>query len=285
MSPRAPITWDSLSDPYALLGDVGWSNYRISSDVLLEQAGYAEIIGRATWQHAFGPAGLDAYYLRASNTGAWTIYRNDTNNPMTAIRSGTVAALGTNTWHNLALTFSGTTLTAQIDGATVATLTDTAWSVGQVGIGTSQAETAQFDNLSITPVSGPPPPVGGRLLGVGSSRCLDVPNQSQTNGTQVVIWDCNGGSNQNWTQLANGALQVYGTKCLDVLNQSTTAGAAAVIWDCTGGANQRWTFNADGTIVGVQSGLCLDVTGAGTANNSLVEIWTCNGGSNQRWAR
>ncbi|HMG23021.1 MAG TPA: hypothetical protein VK607_16915, partial [Kofleriaceae bacterium] len=35
MSPRAPITWDSLSDPYALLGDVGWSNYSVSSDVLL----------------------------------------------------------------------------------------------------------------------------------------------------------------------------------------------------------------------------------------------------------
>jgi len=285
MSPRAPITWDALSDPYALLGDIGWSNYRISSDILLETAGYAEIIGRATWQHAFGPAGLDAYYLRASNTGAWTLFRNDTNNVMTAVRSGTVAALGTNTWHTLALTFSGSTITAQIDGTTVTTLTDTAWSVGQVGIGTSQTETAQFDNLSITPVAGPPPPVSGRLVGVGSGRCLDVPNQSQTNGTRLVIWDCNGGANQNWTQLANGGLQVYGTKCLDVLNQSTTPGAAVAIWDCNGGANQRWTFNADGTIVGVQSGLCLDVTGAGTANNTPVEIWTCNGGSNQRWTR
>jgi O-glycosyl hydrolase len=285
MSPRAPITWDSLSDPYALLGDLGWSNYRVSSDVLLEQAGYAEIIGRATWQHSFGPAGLDAYYLRASNTGAWTLYRNDTNNAMTALRSGTVAALGTNTWHNLALTFSGTNLTAQIDGTTVATLTDSRWSVGQVGIGTSQAETAQFDNLSITAVAGPPPPVTGHLVGVGSGRCLDVPGGTQTNGTQTIIWDCNGGTNQNWTQLANGALQVYGTKCLDVLNQSTAPGAVVAIWDCNGGANQRWTFNADGTIVGVQSGLCLDVTGAGTANNTPVEIWTCNGGSNQRWSR
>lgn len=285
MSPRAPITWDTLSDPYALLGDVGWSNYRISSDVLLEQAGYAEIIGRATWQHAFGPAGLDAYYLRVSNTGAWTLYRNNTNNAMTAIRNGTVAAWGTNTWHNLALTFSGSTITAQLDNATVATLTDTTWSVGQVGIGTSQTETAQFDNLSITAVSGPPPPATGRLLGVQSSRCLDVPNQSQTNGVQVEIWDCNGGPNQQWTQLSNGSLQVYGTKCLDVLNQATTAGSAVVIWDCTGAANQRWTFNADSTIVGVQSGLCLDVNGQGTANGTLIQIWTCNGGNNQKWTR
>ncbi|OLB75089.1 MAG: galactosylceramidase [Actinobacteria bacterium 13_2_20CM_2_71_6] len=285
MTPRAPITWDDLSDPYALLGDLGWFNYRVSSDVLLEQAGYAEIIGRATWQHAFGPAGLDAYYLRVGNTGAWSLFRNDTNNSMTTLRSGTVGAPGTNSWHNLALTFSGATITAQIDGTTVTTAIDTAWSVGQVGFGTSQGETAQFDNLSITPVSGPPPPVSGRLVGIGSGRCLDVPGASQTNGTQEVIWDCNGGINQQWTQLSNGALQVYGTKCLDVLNQATAPGSPVAIWDCNGGANQQWTVNSDGTIVGVQSGLCLDVTGQGTANGTLVEIWTCNGGSNQRWSR
>jgi O-glycosyl hydrolase len=285
MTPRAPITWDSLSDPYALLGDLGWSNYRISSDVLLEQAGYAEIIGRATWQHAFGPAGLDAYYLRASNTGAWTLFRNDTNNTMTAIRAGTGPALGTNAWHTLALTFSGSTITAQIDATTVATLTDTVWSVGQVGIGTSQGETAQFDNLGVTPVAGPPPPVSGQLIGVQSGRCLDVPGQSQTNGVQVEIWDCNGGANQQWTQLSNGALQVYGIKCLDVLNQATAPGSPVAIWACNGGANQQWRVNADGTIVGVQSGLCLDVTGQGTANGVLVEIWTCNSGDNQKWHR
>jgi hypothetical protein len=285
MSPRAPITWDDLSDPYALLGDLGWANYRVASDVLFEQAGYVEVIGRATWQHAFGPAGLDAYYLRVSNTGAWSLLRNDTNNAMTTVRSGTAAAPGTNAWHTLALTFSGSTITAQLDGTTLTTVTDTAWSVGQVGIGTSQGATAQFDNLSVTAVAGPPPPVSGRLVGVQSGRCLDVPNQSQTNGVQVAIWDCNGGANQTWTQLSNGALQVYGTKCLDVNAHSTTPGAKVQLWDCTGAANQRWTVNTDGTIVGVESGLCLDVTGQGTANGTLVETWTCNGGANQRWMR
>jgi hypothetical protein len=285
MTPRAPITWDTLSDPYALLGDVGWSNYRVASDILLEQAGYAEIIGRATIQHSFGPAGLDAYYLRVSNTGAWSLFRNDVNNAMTTVRSGTVPALGTNSWHTLALTFSGSTITAVIDATTVATVTDTAWSVGQVGIGTSQGETAQFDNLSVTAVAGPPPPVSGRLVGAGSGRCLDVPNQSTTNGVQVEIWDCNGGANQSWAQLSNGTLQVYGTKCLDVIGHATAPGSKVAIWDCNGGANQRWTVNSNGTIVGVESGLCLDVTGAGTANGTLIDIFTCNGGSNQRWTR
>jgi len=123
----------------------------------------------------------------------------------------------------------------------------------------------------------------GVLRGVGSNRCLDVPNNATTNGTLLEIWDCNGGANQQWTALSNGELQVYGNKCLDVPNNATAAGTRVEIWDCNDGANQQWTLNADGTVVGRGSGLCLDVTGAGTANGTAVEIWTCNGGSNQQW--
>jgi glycosyl hydrolase family 59/ricin-type beta-trefoil lectin protein/glycosyl hydrolase family 59 (putative galactocerebrosidase) len=285
MTPRAPITWDTLSDPYALLGDVGWSNYSMSSDVLLEQAGYVEIIGRAGTQHAFGPAGLNAYYLRLSNTGAWSLFRNDVNNTNTILRSGSVAAPGTGTWHKLTLTFSGTTITAVIDTTTVATITDTVWSIGQIGIGTSQGETAQFDNLSIVAVAGPPPPVSGPLVSAQSGRCLDVPNVSMVNGTQLEIWDCNGGFNQQWTQLSTGALRVYTNKCLDVIGHATAPGSKVAIWDCNGGSNQQWRVNADGTIVGAESGLCLDVVGQGTANGTLLDIFTCNGGANQRWSR
>ncbi|MET8849740.1 non-reducing end alpha-L-arabinofuranosidase family hydrolase [Amycolatopsis sp. NPDC004625] len=125
--------------------------------------------------------------------------------------------------------------------------------------------------------------VTGALHGVGSSRCLDVPNANQADGTAVQIYDCSGGAGQQWTSTASGQLTVFGGKCLDVSGAATTAGARVQIWTCHGGANQQWRVNSDGTIVGVQSGLCLDVTGAGTANGTAVEIWTCNGGSNQKW--
>jgi O-glycosyl hydrolase len=286
MTAQAPITWDALSDPYALLGDLGWANYAVSSDVLLSQPGYVEVIGRASTQHSFGPAGLDAYYLRVNDAGQWSILRNDTSNSVNTLRSGSVAALGTGRWHTIALSFSGTTITALIDGASVGTVTDATWSAGQIGYRTSQGETAQFDNLGVTANSGPPPPPpGGSLRGAGSGRCLDVPNQSQANGTQVDIFDCNGGTNQQWTATGSGQLTVYGTKCLDAFGHGTAPGTKVGIWDCNGGNNQRWTLNADGTVVGGESGLCLDVTGAGTANGTLVEIWTCNGGGNQRWSR
>ena len=133
--------------------------------------------------------------------------------------------------------------------------------------------------------SGSTPPPANHLVGVGSGRCLEVPNQSQTNGTQLDIQDCTAGANQQWTQLPGGALQVYGSKCMDVLGHATAAGSKVAIWDCNGGANQQWRLNADGTVVGVESGLCLDVTGAATTNGTPVEIWTCNGGSNQKWSR
>jgi hypothetical protein len=34
-----------------------------------------------------------------------------------------------------------------------------------------------------------------------SGRCLDDPNASTADGTQLVLWDCNGGTNQQWTAL------------------------------------------------------------------------------------
>jgi hypothetical protein len=123
------------------------------------------------------------------------------------------------------------------------------------------------------------------IRGVGSNRCLDVPSAATTDGTVTDIWDCNGGSNQQWTYTSARTLTVYGNKCLDVANQSTSAGAAVQIWTCNGGANQQWVLNGNGTITGVQSGLCLDVTSAATINGSKIETWSCTGGANQQWVR
>jgi alpha-galactosidase len=120
------------------------------------------------------------------------------------------------------------------------------------------------------------------LVSAASGRCLDVPNGSTANGTQPVIWDCNGGANQSWTS-SGQTLQALG-KCLDApLN--ATAGAKAQLWDCNGGTNQQWTLNADGTVRGVPSGLCLDVDHNLTANGTVVLLWTCTASVNQRWSR
>ncbi|WP_373320206.1 endo-1,4-beta-xylanase [Virgisporangium aurantiacum] len=127
-----------------------------------------------------------------------------------------------------------------------------------------------------------PNPTGNRLRGEASGRCLDIPNSVTTNGTQVQIYDCHTGTNQQFT--VNGsALQVMG-KCLEA--PSNAAGGTRVqIWDCNGGANQQWTLNSNATVSNAQTGLCLDVNGAGTANGTAVIVWSCHGNSNQRWTR
>ncbi|GAA2153968.1 MULTISPECIES: extracellular catalytic domain type 1 short-chain-length polyhydroxyalkanoate depolymerase [Glycomyces] len=129
-------------------------------------------------------------------------------------------------------------------------------------------------------------PTSGPLRGTASGRCVDVPNQSTTNGAQVQLYDCWTGANQQWTYSAAGELSVYtGTsrKCLDASGGGTANGTAAIIWSCHGGTNQKWDLRSDGSIVNRQSGLCLDVAGAATANGSKVQLWSCHGGTNQRW--
>jgi hypothetical protein len=123
---------------------------------------------------------------------------------------------------------------------------------------------------------------GQRIVGGQSGRCLDVPNASQTPGTRVQLWDCNGQANQRWTYTSSRQLQVYGGMCLDANGRGTTNGTAVIIWTCNGQANQQWNVNSNGTITGVQSGLCLDAPG--TANGTQLQLWSCGGQANQQWS-
>jgi alpha-galactosidase len=186
-------------------------------------------------------------------------------------------------------------------GTTTTTISTTAAAIGKTGTSftlldawtnatstTSGAITASIPahGTVVYRVSGggttTPPTTTSTFISAASGRCMDVPQSNTTNGTQPVIWDCNGGANQTWT--VNGAaLQVLG-KCLDSpLN--APRGTKAQIWDCNSGTNQQWNFNANGTISNRQSGLCLDVNNNATANGTTVILWTCSGAANQRWTR
>jgi hypothetical protein len=284
MSEQTPIYWTSgHADPFALLGDLSWRNYTVSSDVLLEKSGYAQLIARASNYNHEQPQNLNGYYLRVADSGAWSIGSNDTSGNRRTLASGTISALGTGRWHSLALKLEGSSLTATVDGVTVGSTSDSTWVTGQIGYGTGQGVAAQFDNLSITPGNGGTPGPTGTIRSSSANRCLDVNGASQSDGAKVQIWDCGGGANQQWTATSDNKLTVYGSKCLDI--PATSAGSAARIWSCTGSANQQWRINTDGTITNVGSGLCLDVNGAGTTNGTSVIVWSCNGGSNQQWIR
>ncbi|MFI8092149.1 endo-1,4-beta-xylanase [Streptomyces sp. NPDC086080] len=145
------------------------------------------------------------------------------------------------------------------------------------------AYTAVLDALNGGGSTTPPPGDGDTIKGVASGRCVDVPSASTTDGTQVQLWDCHTGTNQQWTYTDSGELRVYGNKCLDAAG--TGNGAKVQIYSCWGGDNQKWRLNSDGSITGVQSGLCLDAVGAGTSNGTLIQLYSCTNGGNQRWTR
>ncbi|MBF9130580.1 PHB depolymerase family esterase [Plantactinospora sp. S1510] len=132
-------------------------------------------------------------------------------------------------------------------------------------------------NPTVSPTGAPNS--ASEIVGAQSSRCVDVPNASRTNGTRVRLYDCNRQSQQSWTYTSNRQLRVYGDMCLDAAGSGN--GAAIQIYSCHSQTNQQWNVNSNGTISGVQSGRCLDVWS--TANGAQVQLYDCHGQTNQRF--
>jgi hypothetical protein len=90
-----------------------------------------------------------------------------------------------------------------------------------VGNGAVALDRAMVTSAAPALVTPPPPPTGGgqsgAIVGAQSGRCVDVPNSTTVDGTQVQLWDCTGAANQRWTYTPSRQLQVYGNKCLDAL--------------------------------------------------------------------
>jgi ricin-type beta-trefoil lectin protein/cellulase (glycosyl hydrolase family 5) len=138
---------------------------------------------------------------------------------------------------------------------------------------------------TVPPVNDQPPaPTGTTVTQTAGGRCLDVPGYSTTSGTQLDLWDCNGGGNQSWNYTATHLLTVYGNKCMQAGTGTVSAGAAVVIEDCTGLAAQQWSVNANGTITSAaDTTLCLDTAASAAADGSSVVVATCSGSASQNW--
>jgi hypothetical protein len=145
----APIGWGSAAspNPVTIVGDPGWTDYAVSVDALLQQAGSVDLIGRITAQDQKG-GGVEGYHLQVAGGGAWTLFRQDLAMVNTTLASGT-GSFALNTWHTLALDFIGSTVTARYDGATLATVTDATYAKGSAGLSVSQWNNAQFDNFAV----------------------------------------------------------------------------------------------------------------------------------------
>ncbi len=143
-----PITWMNGPDPLTVVGDPNWTNYQVSMDALMEQAGYIDLIGGIKSQ---GGNHVDGYHLHFTNDGSWKL-TTAKGGSETILASGTTS-FGLNTWHHLTLKMKAGTVEASIDNKSLATVNDSTFLAGQVGIQVASWINAQFDNFAVTPLS------------------------------------------------------------------------------------------------------------------------------------
>jgi len=290
MAPRAPIYWHGHAGyPWTLVGDNSWSNYTVSTDVLFEQTGSsASVIGRYGARDYWEIGHINAYYVQLTDAGRWSILKNTTGGTQTTLASGTVAAPGTNTWHNVAATFQGATITAKIDGVTVGSANDGSYGLGPAGLASGVSDgtwkNVQYDNLAVTPGGANP---RYKLLNRNSGKALAVNGGSTADGATIVQSTDNGSASQQWQLVGSSLVNVGSGKALDNPGFSTNQGTQLVQWTSNGGTNQQWTLTASGgfyTLTNVFSGMLADVSGASTADGAPVIQWPSNGGTNQQWS-
>jgi hypothetical protein len=78
---------------------------------------------------------------------------------------------------------------------------------------------------------------------VYGNKCLDANGRGTTNGTTVIIWDCNGQTNQQWNVNSNGTITgVQSGLCVDANGAGSANGTKLILWSCNGQTNQQWTL-------------------------------------------
>jgi hypothetical protein len=310
MANTRPIEWNPDANPYALLGDLSWQNYAMSTDVLLEQPGAVQLMGRVGVMQPFNPPNIDAYVFQVSDTGDWSLGTNASGQTsrvaagFTTLKSGSIQALGTNTWHTLRLSFQGDQIAASVDGNEVASVTDATYASGQVGIAVAGYGTPQFDNLSIQPNT--PAPLY-TIVNSTDGLCLGVAGGSTDPGSLIEQDVCTCSADQQWYAQGNVFLNLKSGLALDVPSIGPlwpTPGAPGMqVWgpsapgaqlDQTppnGSPNQRFSVNdagaaPDGSLVTLTvhgSGLGVGIAGQSSQAGAAVIQAAIDGGAPSAW--
>jgi hypothetical protein len=137
----------------------------------------------------------------------------------------------------------------------------------------SDNEKFTFDNTGHIRLTGP---------FYNGTKCLAVAGNARSNGTAIVINDCNNDPGQQFRLTAAGTIQAYsGTAnlCIDqgIANLSTfdaTPGKYKLqLWTCNSALNQKFTLFGQ---VRSMSTECLDVAGWGRGLASQIWSWACD---------
>ncbi|KAJ7509734.1 ricin B lectin domain-containing protein [Mycena galericulata] len=191
-------------------------------------------------------------------------------------------------WKTVITTGNGNCLTAtkNADGAAVV-IQDCGTNATQLNSwvvpnGESQVGTLQiFGDKACISVD-PSCPVPSDLV----SKCLDVTNGADADGTLLQIWTCaTGNTNQMWIPVSDQSITWSGkNKCVDLTNGNLTNGNQVQIWDCDfPNDNQKWNAIGINTpksfVLSLKENPSLCVTASANAVGAKVVIDHCSPGS------
>jgi len=134
-----PVEWQYPGPspaPYAIVGENTWRDYTVSARVVLPASGTASaspgaaLIARFQGFRRAAASQFRGYELEVRGNGAWQIVANGP--AAVTLASGSVAAARS---YTLSLTIRGTTVSAQIDGVRVGTVSSRAYRYGPAGLG------------------------------------------------------------------------------------------------------------------------------------------------------
>jgi hypothetical protein len=155
---------------------------------------------------------------------------------------------------------------------------------------TATASTLNPGTAFAAPSVGSP---AGSLVNAGTGACLDDTNWSTAQSTQMQIWACTGGKNQDWTLNTDHTITMnYSGKCLDVSgNSSSNPPIPAIQYACNSSdKGQAFTLKwmsfpglPPGYEVVNDHGMCLDVHGDWAYNGNTVDWYPCNKSGAQDW--
>jgi len=145
-----PIPWGPLPNPFTLAGDEHWTDYSVSADVEVPNAGIGTVFGRIDSADVFEdgealyPSG---YGLLLRSNGDWQLVSTAYHQPTRVLDQGEIPQQP-DQWHHLELRFDGSAIAAFIDGAKVASTADSAHTHGMFALGSNWKQ-VQFAHLQV----------------------------------------------------------------------------------------------------------------------------------------
>lgn len=139
-------------------------------------------------------------------------------------------------------------------------------------------------------------------VGDGGTYVLDIAGKKTDNGTNIDIYQYNGGTNQQFmlTENADGSYnictRITGEKSvIEVADASKTSGANVQQWEMNGADCQKWIFepvtdpgcamdtNVIYTFQNMNSGMVMDIVNGEMQENVNVQQWEQNNTNGQKW--